>query len=1061
MPSCRRVLSILLILVSFFSLSEWRSLPLMSTAVAAPAAFSDWERWDEGLPSFAPVLSLVAAPEHPGFLYAGTHNLPGLWLSMDGGETWEREGQGEGPGPSRHPVFTLLWDAGRQWWWAGTRGGLFFRPFDSSVWQPVPELEGPVFSLARDEAGRIYAAQADEGLFRLEGDGDWACIRREPRVLAIGVSPKGQRVFLGTAGSGLWLSHDGGQTWLHAPDLPEEYISTLLIDQELGRWIYAGASKQVYRSVDFGHTWQPVLGLDGRAYAFVLAPDGTLYAGLEGCVARSKNGGRTWVSVGKGLHPQMPVLDLIIVGQPGDSYVLYAATRDGVYRSTDEGRTWRRHRKGLGGIEVEALAWDGEGGMIAATPSGLYRRPADGENWELVAQAFRYKHFYDLSSDVTSRTIYAGMQSGLVRSTDSGKTWEEVISDLTPHGMLGVLVDPEDPNHVFVRLAFERIYESHDGGRNWEARWEGMETRHEVLSMARSSSGELWAGTQDGLFGWDPQGKRWQREALPLTNTHLPVPGQADMGQSVFAIAFDSHGDADLSEGETGYVGTTEGLWCRRDGSRWRRCASKTIKNTVTALAVLPRGHIYAGTQYAGLYRSCDGGATWHRVSGIPTDSTVNALLADPQDCFTCPDRGTVYVATDHGIFRGKDTVCPPSETSFGDGEWEGLGDSAGLRRTLSLLRRCPPVHSLPAIHTLRADDALLQQARDIGFRAILQVLSWEEIEPTRGEWHWEYPDFLVQAADFYDFGLIVRLDHPPEWALHPKGVPGDEHGFPFDVDAYLRFVEAVTQRYRGRIQGYIIWNEPNLALEWGAPPDPAAYTRLLHQAYVVVKRTDPFALLISAGLSPTNSHMLVPAEASPDEQNDQAMDDRNFLEGMYRAGARPFFDALGAHPYGFVYPPNDPHGDHEGLNMNRILDLRAIMEAHGDGSKPIWATEIGWTTRGTSDHIWLTVTPEEQADYLVRAWWKTRDEFPWLRLFTVWNLSRGLSEGDEKAGYSLLYEDGTPKPACETLREAFVSADLGRKASAPLQLLDSFLPDLSPVFILARDEEVHLGDSE
>jgi hypothetical protein len=65
----------------------------------------------------------------------------------------------------------------------------------------------------------------------------------------------------------------------------------------------------------------------------------------------------------------------------------------------------------------------------------------------------------------------------------------------------------------------------------------------------------------------------------------------------------------------------------------------------------------------------------------------------------------------------------------------------------------------------------------------------------------------------------------------------------------------------------------------------------------------------------------------------------------------------------------------------------------------------------------------------------------------------------DEKAGYSLLNEDGTPKPACEALRAAFSSANL--EPSGPSQGQSLLFPASSPIFILARDEEVHLGDSE
>lgn len=191
------------------------------------------------------------------------------------------------------------------------------------------------------------------------------------------------------------------------------------------------------------------------------------------------------------------------------------------------------------------------------------------------------------------------MQSGLVRSTDGGQTWQEVRSELTSHGMPGVLVDPENPNHLFIRLAYERIYEGNDGGQRWQARWAGMEPHHEVLAMARSGTGAFWAGTQEGLFVWDSQAQQWRSEPLPVPH------------QSIFAIAF-------APDGQSAYVGATGGLWRWQADSDWQRCAAETLQHTVSALAVLPNSQVYAGTRYAGLYHSCDEGESWQQVSGIP-----------------------------------------------------------------------------------------------------------------------------------------------------------------------------------------------------------------------------------------------------------------------------------------------------------------------------------------------------------------------------------------------------------------------------------------------------------
>jgi GH35 family endo-1,4-beta-xylanase len=359
------------------------------------------------------------------------------------------------------------------------------------------------------------------------------------------------------------------------------------------------------------------------------------------------------------------------------------------------------------------------------------------------------------------------------------------------------------------------------------------------------------------------------------------------------------------------------------------------------------------------------------------------------------------------------------------------------------------------AVHTLRADDEMLRLASEAGFDAVVQVFSWFEMEPTRQEWHWEVPDFVVRAAEHYGLDLIVRLDSLPAWAAE-EAAAGQ---FANLSDDYAAFAGWVAQRYRGQIRGYIVWNEPNLAKEWGGRrPDPAAYTELLRRAYEAIKAADPEAWVVSAGLAPTN------------HQDAEAMDDRAFLEAMYQAGAGAYFDVLGAHPYGFAYPPDDPRGAHDGLNLARLLDLREIMEAHGDGDKPIWVTELGWTTAGVGEGSWLTVTPQQQADYLTGAWRRARREWPWLQVFTVWNLSQGprsepfegLPPTDEKAGYSLLDESGEPKPAYHALR-AELNRRWGHRLARWLDRTQASLlgPRPSVVTILAADEAVHLGDSE
>lgn len=352
------------------------------------------------------------------------------------------------------------------------------------------------------------------------------------------------------------------------------------------------------------------------------------------------------------------------------------------------------------------------------------------------------------------------------------------------------------------------------------------------------------------------------------------------------------------------------------------------------------------------------------------------------------------------------------------------------------------------AAHTLRADDRSLELARAAGFDTLVQVFAWREIEPTRGQFHWEVTDQVVAGAEYYGLDLVVRLDQHPAWVSDvqpPLNAPPDALG------DYQHFVERVAWRYRGQIRAYIIWNEPNLALEWGGrPPDPAAYVRLLRAGYQAVKAGDPDALVVAAGLAPTNG------------DGDRAMDERTFLRGMYEADVAPYFDVLGAHPYGFGLPPDAPVSANDGLVFGRLEDLRAIMLEYADGDKPVWITEMGWTVEPPPDQPDIAVSLSQQAAYLTGAAERVRREWPWVELVTVWNLSMP-ERGDPFGGYSLLDPAGEPRPAYEAWRRA--SRARVREAISAVQVATgAFLGETrraAVVPVLAEDAVVHLGDSD
>jgi|GEM_PF-367852 len=310
---------------------------------------------------------------------------------------------------------------------------------------------------------------------------------------------------------------------------------------------------------------------------------------------------------------------------------------------------------------------------------------------------------------------------------------------------------------------------------------------------------------------------------------------------------------------------------------------------------------------------------------------------------------------------------------------------------------------------TADRDLQLIQQA---GFGWVKQTFAWRDIEGAgKGRFDWSRTDRILNQVQKYGLRIIVRVDGQPQWA--GGGYP--TVGPPNNLQDYADFLKAMATRYKGRIHAYQIWNEPNLAREWGnKAPNPAAYTNMLKLAYKAIKSADPNALVVTAGLAPTTRWDSV------------AMPDTEFVKEMYDAGARGYFDALGVHAAGYKAPPemdpgqvaNDPNYYNKGdancpgsrcriYCFRHVEDLRNIMVNRGDGGKQIVVLEFGWTSdpRANSPYHWHAVSEDQKGDYLVRAYQYAKAHWsPWIGLMSlIYMPNPDWTPGDEQYWWSVI----------------------------------------------------------
>lgn len=279
-------------------------------------------------------------------------------------------------------------------------------------------------------------------------------------------------------------------------------------------------------------------------------------------------------------------------------------------------------------------------------------------------------------------------------------------------------------------------------------------------------------------------------------------------------------------------------------------------------------------------------------------------------------------------------------------------------------------------VHTRLTDEVevwkikhTLEMVREMGAPWIVEYFPWAYLEPFPGFFDWSHSDLVIDHANRQGLTVIARLGMTPEWARPRESASSfltPEHYHNFGD-----FVQAFVERYGDRVDAIIIWNEPNLALEWGFQPlDPEGYTQLLQVAYQRAKAANPKIQVLGGALAPT----LAPPGS------DQAMNDLLYLGRMLDAGAGEAMDGLAVHAYGWVFPADDPPNP-QVINFRRTELVHHLLLERGYADLPIYITEGGW-----NDHPRWTraVKPAQRIENTLRAYELVKS-WPWAKMMAVW----------------------------------------------------------------------------
>ena len=576
---------------------------------------------------------------------ATSNSDSGVFISKDGGETWDETEVGGGQ-YSAIAIGTqntsTLYVAGR-----------YFPNGEDCEDEEgeddcTPEKNSAIFISNDFGASWTKSSSIPKGVFKEIELEEGQELEEEDidKVTVLYVSPSdNDHIFVGTSNL-LLKSNDRGSSWeslsdtFHRSDIKGLAIhpnNPNIIYVRIGLYTFSDCSDVdnddpdyeesvskycpgIYKSIDGGESWKLLKGVtgdpsEGGVYINEYN-DSEIYSVFSRETFVSKDAGMSSnVFLETKEHPTIPDVGVEIITYGESESEIFMAGLQGVYRTYDNGKTWIETNTGFAGSEVVDLAIALDGTMYATTYNlGIFKSIDGGKNWGFAS--FGIKNWYGMqlaTHPEDADTVFTTTNGGVYKSTNAGKSWkliggsalcddEEVGGNCHYHG---IIVEREAPFKVLVG----------SGGDQYSKEGVGL--------TGSEDNGETWRNSDDGF----------------VRDVHVSKLIIDPNNNNIFYAT---------TQGATEYtdkVGDGAGVFKSTDrGNNWTQINNGLDSLETNILIVDPNDSetLYLGTDDDGVYKSTDGGESWKKlnVSSVPKSFGIGDIIVDPQNS------NNIYIGT-------------------------------------------------------------------------------------------------------------------------------------------------------------------------------------------------------------------------------------------------------------------------------------------------------------------------------------------------------------------------------------------------------------------------------